>query len=119
MYTLTTTLLASDLALRKMTLADLADIRDTEAQWMGSFNPGEKIATAVVAGTATGQVATIQGETVGFIVYRVTYQRRVADVSTLKKLLALCFDWRHRQHRSKMLQIELLNITVMPAWRRQ
>jgi ribosomal protein S18 acetylase RimI-like enzyme len=111
--------LAADVRFRKMTLTDLVQVRQTESLWLQSLHPGQDVSVALEAGAGIGQVAECSGHVVGFVIYRMIRESRRVDLSTIKKLLGI-FLGRGASRRARgPMQIELLNVTVVPSWRRQ
>ncbi len=115
----TSTLSRSELVLREMGVSDLPEVVQIEQQGPTPRCAWQDFLLVYASGGACSRVAEVQGQVVGFVVYRVPEHLEPETTGKLKRWWDRCLHWRHPDLSSSPVEIELLDIGVAPNWRRR
>ncbi|HEV3259978.1 MAG TPA: GNAT family N-acetyltransferase, partial [Gemmataceae bacterium] len=109
----------SDPAVRWLIQRDLPAVVEIERQTAGYGWTEEDFRTALRSIRTVGQVAEVNDEVVGFVVYNIARQRRQVEEYAGSEARGPSTARQTRGILCPPVQIDLLNIGVAPAWQRR
>lgn len=108
------------LVLRDMGVSDLPVVVGIEQQGPTPRCAWQDFLLVYSSGGAASRVAEVEGQVVGFLVYRAPPgQSDLKGPGRIKRLLGRYLSWGEADPPSRPVEVELLDIGVAPAWRRQ
>jgi ribosomal protein S18 acetylase RimI-like enzyme len=105
--------------LREMGVSDLPMVVRIEQQGPTPRCAWQDFLLVYSSGGAASRVAEVEGQVVGFLVYRAPERCNQQGPGRLKRLLRRCLPWREADPPSPPMELELLDIGVAPAWHRR